>query len=282
MKTIREVLALCVDYLKEHQIASARREAEDLLCDALELKRISLYMNIDQPLIEKELTVCRERLVRRAKGEPLAYIHRQVEFAGCNLYVDPYVLIPRQETEILVEKIAQRLRQFDLKNRVLWDLCCGSGCIGIALKKAFPELKVVLSDISTEAIAVAKKNAERNCVELTFCQGDLLSVFLQKKCHFAVCNPPYISVEEYEGLSCEVKDYEPRQALVAEREGLAFYERLAIEMPHYFESPALLWMEIGYNQAESIKKIFSSWSSLFIDKDYSGHDRFVCASGFFP
>ncbi|MDP1835963.1 MAG: peptide chain release factor N(5)-glutamine methyltransferase [Chlamydiales bacterium] len=275
MKTIREVLSLSTTYLKDRNITNPRREAEDLLCDALHLKRVELYMDIDRPLTEKELTLCRERLARRAKGEPLAYIHGEVDFADCRIVVNPFVLIPRPETELLVERVANALKDVDLTGMVLWDLCCGSGCIGIALKKKFPALKVEMSDISPEAVLVAKSNAEANEVDITIHHGDLFAPFADRKCHYFVCNPPYISEHEYGTLSREVLDHEPRLALVAELDGYAFYDRIARELPLFLQPGAQVWLELGYQQGPKVKELFGEWHSVAVDKDYSGHDRFV-------
>lgn len=276
MKTIREVLGLSSKYFEEREISNARREAEDMLCDVLDLKRIALYMDLDRPLTADELGQCRERLLRRAKGEPLAYIHGAVDFADCTLTVTPAVLIPRQETEILVEKIASTLKELDLQDKILWDICCGSGCIGIALKKRFPELTVELSDLSADAVAIAKANALKNNVDVTIHQGDLLVPFAGRKCHFFVCNPPYIAAEEYATLSREVRDHEPRLALVAADEGLAYYQRLAHELPPVLHTGGKVWFEIGYQMGERLSQIFACafWKKCFVEKDWAGHDRF--------
>ena len=158
MHTVIEILKLSTEFLKQKGIENSRRQAEDLLGDALGVGRMGLYLEHDRPLTESELNKCREWLKRRGNGEPLQYIAGKVEFFGCSLIVTPEVLIPRQETEILIDKIVQKLSTIDLEGKILWDVCCGSGCIGIALKKKFPKLHVALSDISAEALAVAKKN----------------------------------------------------------------------------------------------------------------------------
>lgn len=276
MKSILDVLTLSASYLKDKEIDYPRRQAEDLICDALGLTRVNLYVNYDRPLTEVELDLCRSRLARRAKGEPLAYIHGEVAFYGCNLIVTKDVLIPRPETEILIDKIVHQLAKVDLAGKVLWDICCGSGCLGIALKKKFPDLKVVLSDLSPSALAVAQHNAEKNGVEVEFKQGDLLHPFGGEKAHYFVCNPPYIPEHEFSGLSKEVSQYEPRMALISGPTGLEMYQRLADELPAHLSSKAKGWLEIGYSQGEAVKCLFkgSFWKVARVEKDWAGHDRF--------
>lgn len=275
MKTLLEILKLSTDYLQQHGISTPRRQAEDLLCDALGIKRMQLYLDFERPLTDSELKECRERLIRRGRGEPLQYIHGKVEFSGCTIAINPSVLIPRQETEILVDIIAKDLSQLPLEGKVLLDLCCGSGYIGIALKKRFPSLDVYLSDISAEALQVTKENAKNNEVQVNILQGDLLEPF-HKKAHYVVCNPPYISENEYAALDPEVRNFEPRTALVAGKTGLEFYQRLAKDLPNALHPGGKAWFEIGAGQGEQIKSLFSDpiWKTSAFAKDWAGHDRF--------
>lgn len=276
MKTLLDILSLSTDHLRKHGIENPRRQAEDLLCDLFELDRIQLYTNFERPLNSEEIEKCRHYLARRVKGEPLAYIHGKVEFYGCNIQVNRSVLIPRQETEILVDKIAHYLAKQNLTDKHLWDVCCGSGCIGIALKKRFPELTVTLSDISPEALAVAKINAETNGVVVSVVQGDLLEAFGKEKAHFVVCNPPYISEKEYQVLDKEVRDFEPRIALVGGEHGTEFYRLLAEKLPDYLYPHGAVWFEIGYQQGKSVENFFKGgfWKTKQVENDWAGHDRF--------
>lgn len=278
MHTILEILTLSAAYLKQNGTAHSRRQAEDLLCDALELDRMGLYLEHDRPLGEMELERIRSWLKRRGKGEPLAYIRGVVDFFGCRVHVTPDVLIPRQETEILVDLISKDLAGQNLEGKSLWDVCCGSGCIGISLKKAHPMLSVVLSDLSEAALAVAKRNLEEN--ELTegieMLQGDLLAPFKEKKADFFVCNPPYVSKEELLKLDRDVREYEPHLALAGGETGLDFYERLAKELPHFLSPGAKAWFEIGGEQGNAVSSIFKApcWKNCCIKKDWAGKDRF--------
>lgn len=276
MRTVQDVLTRTTAYFSEKGISNSRRQAEELLCDVLGVDRVKLYLNFERPLDEKELALCRERLMRRVRGEPLQYIHGEVEFFHCKIQVNPDVLIPRQETEILVDKIVKKLAKQELKGKQLWDVCCGSGCIGIALKKRFPDLTVVLSDYSAEALKVAKKNAEINQVDVEFLQGDLLSPFQGRMADFVVSNPPYISDSEYQTLDAEVKNYEPKAALVSGSTGLEFYERFAKELPGFLKPGASIFFEIGHRQGDAVKALFSGspWKDANVEKDWSGHFRF--------
>ncbi len=245
-----------------------RRLVEDLLAHVLGLKRIELYMQFDRPLIELELEQLRALWKRAVRGEPVQYVMGEVEFLGCRLKVDRRALIPRQETEILADYVAKLAPE-----GTLWDICCGSGCLGIALKKKFPSLNVVLSDISAEALELARENAERNEVDVTFLQGDLLAPFHNLQANFVVCNPPYISQSSYDQLDPSVRNFEPKGALVGGERGTEFYERLAAELPPFLAPHARVCLEIGFDQGDALKKNFN-WGSQTLQKDWSGKDRF--------
>ena len=276
MKTIGEVLKLAATFLEERKSDSPRRTAEELLSKVLALKRLDLYMQFDRPVIESELVLFREFLKRKAKGEPLQYILGEVEFLGCKIKIDSRVLIPRQETEILTDSLVKRLKEKKLSGLCLWDICAGSGCVGIALKKALPDLSVILSDISPDVLALAKENARGNQIEVEFLLGDLLAPFAGRKADFVVCNPPYISESEFLTLDPSVKSYEPKGALVGGERGVEFYERLNRELPPFLNPKAQLFLEIGSGQEGVVKEIFSNsyWNSLEIRKDWAGHPRF--------
>ncbi len=277
MKTILEVLKLSQKYLEDQAVSNARRSAEELLSYHLNMSRLDLYLKFEMPVEEKELAKIRESLKRRSKKEPLEYIFGQVRFFGLQLSINPSVLIPRQETEILISKVVEAIKKTEYQGKVAWDLCCGSGCLGLSLKKSFAELELVLSDISKEALLLSKANSEKNGVQVDFLQGDLLQPFVGKKADFVICNPPYIAQKEYDALDPEVRHFEPKEALLAGPKGTEFYEKLACLLPAYLNPGAKVFFEIGYNQAEVIKKLFSSscYSHLLVEKDWSGHDRFV-------
>lgn len=277
MKTIKDVIQLSTQYFKDHGIEFPRRQAEELLCYVLGCKRIQLYMDYDRPLEECELEKSRSFLRRRAKGEPFAYIAGHVDFFDCKIQVNRHVLIPRQETEILLDLVCKEIHQGDdWQGKTVWDLCCGSGCLGIGLKKRCPFIHVVLSDISQDALEIARKNALENNVEVTFAQGDLLAPFQGMKADLVICNPPYVSESEYMALDASVLHYEPKRALVGGPSGMEFYQRICQELPAHLTSKAPVWFEIGSKQGEAIRSLFdhSPWHSGKVMKDWSGHDRF--------
>lgn len=252
---ILEVIQHAAQFLEKKGIENPKRSAEEVIADALRKKRLDLYLEYDRPLDPDELAKCREVVKRRASGEPAAYIAGRVEFAGVTLEVDRSVLIPRPETELLIEKMGSL-------EGIVWDVCTGSGAIGIALKKKFPHLTVVLSDIAT--VELAKRNAMLNQVDVEILQGDLLEPF-EGECDILVSNPPYII--DYESLPNSVKDYEPRLALEG---GYSFYERFALEKGRVRRG---IWFEIGAQMGDRIKEIFGGGEVM---KDWAGHERFFC------
>lgn len=270
MHNVRELVQLSKAYLEKRGVAHARREAEYLLAFLLNRKRLELYFDYDAPLEEKEVAKYREWIQRKGNKEPLAYILGEVEFLDLKLNVNSSVLIPRQETEILASLIIKELPDDSLE---VWDLCTGSGCLGLAIKKARSNCNVKLSDISPEALAVAKENGRKNDLDVEFFEGDLLAPFEGKKGDIIICNPPYINEEEYETLEDEVRLYEPKKALVG---GLDFYSRLSRGLPHYLNPNGKVFLEIGANQKEAISDLFnqSHWKQKRCEKDWAGHDRF--------
>lgn len=273
MKTVGEILAMSAQFLREKQCPRYRRDAEDLIAHALKLKRMDLYMQFDRPVQEFELELLRGLLKRAGKGEPIEYMIGEVSFYHSNIAVGPGVLIPRPETEILVAQVAKLLQGSEM---AVWDLCTGSGCIGIALKKVCPTLQVSLSDISEKALEFAASNAKSNGIEIEILKGDLLAPFAGRKANAVICNPPYVSSKEFLTLDSSVKDFEPKEALVGGEDGLFFYRRLAEDLPKYLHPSAKVFFEIGENQGESVLKLFAApvWKSARVEKDWVGKDRF--------
>lgn len=258
------------------QFQNPKREAENLLCTFFSIDRGIIY-NEPQTVIEKDsIPLFYEVLQRRLKDEPLPYIIGRSDFYGCSLKITPAVLIPRQETEILVDKVVALLKTEDYHNKLLLDLCSGSGCMGIAIKKALPHLKVILSDCSEGALEISQENARMNGVDIETYLGDLFEPFKGQKFHYIVCNPPYISEEEYMTLDRSVKAFEPKLALVGGKNGLEYYERLSKELPMHLESNGKVWLEIGYNQEKSVQELFNQefWKTRLCEADWSGKSRF--------
>ena len=275
MKTLLEVLNLSTEFLRQKGINQPRRQAQDLISDALGIERMQIYLEHDRPLSELELELLRHRLQRRIKGEPLAYIHGEVDFHGCRLKVNRDVLIPRQETGILVEKIIQQIEREPREGKILWDLCCGSGCIGLAIKRRFPELSVRLSDHCPKALAVAKENGALNGLDVDYLYGDLWAPFIGQKAHFIICNPPYVTDQEWADLEPEVRDYEPSYALIGGPTGLEYYQRLAKDVEKYLYPGGKIWLEIGAGQGEAVQALFTfRCKEKRVERDWAGQQRF--------
>lgn len=272
MKLLGEVLQLSTRFLHERKIERPRRLVEELLAHLLKCKRIHLYMQFDRPFEEGELAILREWLKRAAQNEPIEYITGVVDFFGCSFKVDSRALIPRPETELLVEHITKKITT----QKTLWDVCTGSGCIGVALKKKFPMLNVALSDISLDALSLAKENAAQNEVQVEFYEGDLLAPLKGKYTDLLVCNPPYVTSNEYLNLDPSVRIFEPKLALVGGVRGLDFYSRLAEGIPACLNPGGLVFLEIGFAQGKAVQEIFRSpiWASSQLIQDFSGKDRF--------
>ncbi|NGX38041.1 MAG: Release factor glutamine methyltransferase [Chlamydiae bacterium] len=269
MRDVKTILSLASGHLEKHKIEKPRLMAESLLAHFLGFKRIDLYIHFDRPLVEEELEPFRTALKRAASGEPLEYILGEVEFYHTTLKVTPDVLIPRQETEILLDLVCKRLD--GTEKRVL-DLCTGSGCLAIGLKKAHPELEVVGVDLSTEALAIAEHNALKNGVEIQWKHGDLTQPVQGQKFDLVLCNPPYVTEEEFASMG----DYEPKMALVSGSSGYEFFERLGEALPAVLNPGAKVFFEIGSGQGEGVKKRFFQdiWENLRVEPDWAGHDRF--------
>jgi len=277
MKTIGQILTLSTEYLRSKNASQGRLEVEHLIAHVLNISRLELYLRFDAPMQESEVVQVRQKLARLCRGEPLAYIEGQVPFYNCTIFVDHSVLIPRPETEFLVDQVVQKIKKTSDSKKVLFDICTGSGCIGIAIKKALPDLDVYLSDISPEAIRVSEKNAKANNVQVTTLRGDLFAPFKEIRADCIVVNPPYIDEKTYQTLDAHVKDFEPKQALVGGPTGLEFYERFAKSYREYVKDSATIWCEVGYDQAQKIRTLFENQGAhhVTIIKDLSQHERIV-------
>lgn len=293
MKTVQEVLTLSKKYLENESIPNARFSAETIIAYVLGIKRIDLYLDFNRPLTLEELDKIKEGVTRRKTKEPLEYILGDVEFFNSTLTLTKDVLIPRPETEELVDlfiksvkndfkgpfisenKSFQKEHLVDLK-KTLWDVGTGSGCIAISIKRAFSSFTVRASDISSAAICLAKENGIKNNCSIDFKIGDFLSPFRGEKADFIICNPPYISEKEYDDLMDDVKYFEPKNSLIAADNGLFFYKKFADSGFEYLNPGAKVVFEIGYNQKDLLYDMFADrkWISKKAYKDLSGKDRF--------
>jgi release factor glutamine methyltransferase len=280
MITVLDALNLSADYLNKKGIESARLNAELMLAHILNCKRLQLYLMFDKPLTDDELNLYREYLSRRARREPLQYILGEVEFYNIKLKVNKSVLIPRPETEILVEKI---IKDYSDKNNLKFlDIGIGSGNISIAILKNLPGSEAVGIDVSNEALLLAKTNAGINSVDnrLKLIQSDILKDNIQSlgKFDVVVSNPPYVSSEDFQSLEPELKVYEPQIALTDFYNGFTFYRKIISYADTLLSHSGRLYFEAGKGQSEEIKKMMieKGLSNIDVIKDYQGIDRIIC------
>ncbi len=262
-------------YFASKNIESPRLNIELLLCKTLNCERINLYTNFDLPMSKLELTETKKMILRRAKGEPLQYILGKTSFMGFEIILTNDVLIPRPETEELVELI---LNHNNYSNPNILDIGTGSGCISIALAKKHSDSQIVAVDLSYKTLEIAKKNALINNVSnsIHFFQKDILSDFdFDKKFDIIVSNPPYISLEEYENHIEKELYFEPRIALTDNADGLKFYKKYASEFYKILNENGFFMLEFGYNQKEDILKMFKDKYEIKIYKDLNEIERFI-------
>ncbi|MFP4661389.1 MAG: peptide chain release factor N(5)-glutamine methyltransferase [Halanaerobiales bacterium] len=279
---IKEILSTTVDYFKKYQVSEPRLDAEVLLAYVLDKERIQLYTNYDLPLKKEELAEYRELVYQRARQIPVSYLTGKKEFMSLVIIVDKNVLIPRPETEQLVEKIIEYCQENDLKEPNIVDVGTGSGAIAVSLAYYIEKSRVLAVDISQEALEIAGLNIDKYQLNdrVKVVRGDLLSPLLalsKDNVDIVVSNPPYIDRKGMEELSGEVKK-EPSLALYGGVDGLDYYRKLIPQANNVLKKGGLLALEIGYNQGKSIRELFDScWKTVSIEKDYSGHDRMVFA-----
>lgn len=252
-------------------------EVEHAIADLLHLSRLDLYLQYDRVIFEEEKEAIRKIVSRLADGEPLAYIQEKAFFYKNQFFVSPDVLIPRVETELLIEVVCAELSQRKISGTIV-DVCCGSGCIGLTLKKLFPSWHVILADISEKALSVAERNAKELELDVEIVHGDLLEPLYTKKIDILVSNPPYISSEEMRHLDPSVKKFEPHLALEAGPTGLEIYKRIFSMLPCMQYNPAFYAFEIGETQGKDVSFLFSSRCRVTVHQDFRQKDRVVACS----
>ncbi|NOZ60908.1 MAG: peptide chain release factor N(5)-glutamine methyltransferase [Calditrichaeota bacterium] len=261
--TVLQLIQLMSDFLQEKGIENPRLNAELLAGKVLELDRVQLYLNFERPVSPAELDRLRELLKRRVDHEPLQYLLGETEFFSLQFKVTPKTLIPRPETEILVEFIIENYAKFfpDVDEIKILDIGSGSGNIAVALAKNIPPAKITAIDVDEEALAVARENAARNEVDdkIQFIRQDIFSPLPENfwKFHVVVGNLPYISKAEMKTLPREVRDFEPRVALFGGDDGLDCYRRLQEILDKILLPDGLLILEIGVSQGDAVLQIFS-------------------------
>lgn len=273
MSSYKKLLEAAKKQLRESRITDADTDAWLLMEYVFGISRARYYMCSDNEVSEDNALRFSELVKLRAMHFPLQYITGVQEFAGLEFEVNKDVLIPRQETELLVEEV---LKVCDGKECL--DMCCGSGCIIISIARLGRPGRLVAADISERALILAKRNAIKHKVDIEFIQSDLFSA-VDGSFDIIVSNPPYIPSDEIKNLMPEVREHEPRLALDGMKDGLEFYRRIAASSGRHLKKGGHVFFEIGYNQAEAVGKILTAagFCDLHVKKDLSGNDRIVSA-----
>jgi len=304
--TIQRLLNWMTDYYTEKGIEAPRLNAELLLSHVLKMERIELYTGFDKTVTKERLDTLHDLVKRAGRHEPISYLTGKTEFYSLRFQVSPDTMIPRPETELLVEHAIEFLRTRPGKNSAMQniarkqdisngsrtgpqfvcDLCTGCGCIAVAIAKNRPEAKIIATDISDAALNIAAKNIENHNLKdrITLLCGDLFEPIVPQldveKFDLIVCNPPYVSTSEFEKLDKCVKDYEPRLALFAGDDGLDVYRRIIDKADRFLSPDGALILEIGYAQGPAIKELLektAAFAEIKIEKDYNNNDRIATA-----
>lgn len=292
--TIQKILDWSIGFLKERGSPSARLDTELLLSHALGCSRLQLYTGFDKPLTAEEREPFKKLLLRRAAGEPVAYITETKEFMGLPLRVTPDVLIPRPDTEVLVEHALPWLtalnrpqdpeKTSESSSLSVLDVGTGSGCIALSLAKELPKARIIAWDVSLAALAIAEQNRLNLAIDnVQFEHRNALAQeswdsFVPESLDLLVSNPPYISCTEEPDLPVSVIGYEPRMALIAD-DGLSFYRMFAQNARRILKPHGRLLVEIGSTQAEAVCALLrdAGWQDVSVYRDYSRLDRVVSA-----
>src|ERR1044072_3938084 len=274
--TLLEVVQSTTGYFTKHKIESPRLNAEHLIAHVLKMSRLELYLEFETKLNEQELSELREVVKRRAQGEPLQHLLGAVEFWGETVSIDKRALVPRPETEQLVELLGSEIGRRTSDVRIV-DVGTGSGVIALSLAKQFPDAEIFGVDISEDALALARENAARLGLNerVTFQKGNLLESSTERF-DLIVANLPYVSMQDRQSLAREVL-HDPEVALFAGPRGDELVRRLIEESPSHLNAGGLLALEIGINQAEGLAEFLRQKNYHDIDtkKDYSGINRFL-------
>ena len=271
-RNVLEILNWATALFKSTQIENPKLNAEQIISHVLDVKRLELYLHSSDIIYEDEIKEIQSLIDRRRKGEPLQYILGETEFYGYRIFINKNVLIPRPETELLVEKIINKNQEV----KSILEIGTGSGAIAIALAKNLNLDRIDAIDIFEEALKLARKNAKENSVEINFYQSDIFEN-IEGKFDIIVSNPPYISGKEYEKLPAEIKNYEPTNALLASEDGLIFYKKILEKAKEYLTKSGFIYFEIGYDQAEMIKEIAkkNGFDKANVFKDLNDFDRIM-------
>ena len=278
--TVLDVIKRSTEYLEAKGVESPRLQIELLLAHVLKVPRLKLYLDFERQLSEGDLETLRAMVKRRGEREPLQYILGTTSFCGIEILVTPAVLIPRPETELLVEQAWKFLASRGDQAATVLDFGTGSGCIAIAIARKFPACEVHAIDASEEALQVARTNTERIGAKVHFNRGDAIEDLTSPhNFDLVASNPPYIPDAEVETLQPEVRDYEPRLALGGGREGLDFYRMIASQVRGRLATDGKVMVELGHGQEAAARAIFEGegWFVESVIADYAGTPRILIA-----
>jgi len=275
---VQDIIKMAERQLNEAGINDAKSEAETLFCWLKRVDRAKFFMEWGEPAEDRTCEQFFNLIEERCKRVPLQHITGVQDFMGLTFQVKPEVLIPRMDTEVVVEW-AEKLFK-DKKGDTILDLCCGSGVIGVSLAKRIPKTKVTAVDNSEAAIALTEINARNNSVKMDIKLGDLYEPVRKKKYHMIISNPPYIRSDVIPTLMPEVKDYEPMDALNGGEDGLDFYRRIILGAANHLKKEGIIVFEIGHDQSLDVQQMIMD-TELFCDvqihQDLAGLDRVVSA-----
>ncbi len=281
--TIRDLMKLTIEHLKQKGFEDARLNVELLLAHALDIQRIQLYLHFDKPLTPEELRRFRALYERRLRHEPVQYIIGSTNFMGLQFKVDANVLIPRPETETLIEQIIIACQRFSGGDPIhILDIGTGSGNIAVSIAKFVKDVSITATDNSRAALDVAEYNAHLHAVgsRIQFIQADIFqetSELTDREYDMVVSNPPYVPQLEWEHLQPEVRNFEPRSAVTDGKDGFTFYRRIIAVLPNILKQGGQIVFEVGYHQAEQLINELrtSGFEQLHAIHDLQGIPRVV-------
>jgi release factor glutamine methyltransferase len=304
--TIQRLLNWTTEYFTEKGIDLPRLNAELLLSHVLAMKRIELYTQFNKSVTTHQLDQLHDLIKRAGQNEPVAYLIGKTEFYSLEFNITPDCMVPRPETELLVERAIEFLRTRPVRNlttgnmiqkggvsngarsgtQFVCDLCTGSGCVAVAIAKNFSNARIIATDISDAALKVAAINVKKHRLEsrITLLAGDLFEPLVPQidteKFDLIVCNPPYVSASEFEALAKNVKDYEPKLSLFAGTDGMDIHRRIIESADSFLKPDAALMLEIGYAQGQTIRQLLEqkgAFGEIKIEKDFNNNDRIALA-----
>jgi release factor glutamine methyltransferase len=285
--TVRRILEWTSGFFARKNVDPARLSAELILAHVLNVPRIKLYTDYERPLSEKELAACRELVRRAGEQEPIAYLTGKAHFFNLEFDVTRDVLIPRPDTETLVENVLQFVRhQGGFEAPRVLDLCTGSGCIAAAIAHNLKTAVVTATDLSSAAVAIARRNIERLGLSgrVLVEEGDLFEPLARmvdvQPFNLIVSNPPYIPTAQIESLDRSVREYEPIEALDGGLDGLVIHRKILSEAPHRLAPGGRIYLEIAFDQADLAQQVASEYppfDEIQILKDFGGRDRVLTA-----